>query len=116
MGMLDSIYDANGDEWQTKAFGCSLRCWKVGGPLDEAEGGSFQVEVLGGPFAPIGEESRIVDGLATVRAGVIEAVPADRDYSLPLMNYSGHVIDWGNRRLTAAPTQPTGGGGESGQS
>lgn len=83
MGMFDSLFDAEGNEWQTKAFGCILDRFQIG---DHVHGVvDFQVEVCGGDDPPF------EDSLATIRAGRLEAVPADRDETLPLMNYHGYI-------------------------
>ena len=81
--MFDSIQDANGDEWQTKAFGCGLDVWKIGGRIRGGPPFTYQVEVLGGP------RGECIDSFATVREGVIEKVPAKRDKNLPLLDYGG---------------------------
>lgn len=84
MGMFDSLYDANGNEWQTKAFSCNLVDYRIGDRLSDA--GDYQVEVLGGP------RPGSVDSFATVRAGVLAEVPADRDHSLLLLDYYGGPV------------------------
>lgn len=81
MGMFDSFYDARGDEWQTKAYGCSLERWDVGAtipgpPID------YQAEVIGG--ANYGHLWKY----ATIRAGVLTSAGDERDESLPLCLYS----------------------------
>lgn len=103
MGMFDSLYSsppgcwAYEHEWQTKAYSCSLDTWHVGDELPDIDGyahiQTYQVEVLGGN--DVGGRAR--DSFATVSCGVLAAVPADRDPSLPLFNYSGHLIDDGER-------------------
>jgi hypothetical protein len=86
MGMFDSFYDANGDEWQTKAFACLLERWEIG---DAVVGQSidFQVKVFGGPRL-----ERSEDALATIRGGRLVAVPDERDESLALMDYHGGFL------------------------
>lgn len=93
MGMFDSLYDADGEEWQTKAFYCGLAVYRIGETLPrdifpESYPTTYQVEVLGDP-----EPRQFVHSFATVRRGVLTAVPADRDPALPLLNYSGHLIE-----------------------
>lgn len=85
MGMFDSLYDSDNNEWQTKAFGCALTEYNIGDRLP-ALPADFQVEVFGGPS---GQASR--DAYATIRGGVLIAVPVERDASLPLMDYYGRV-------------------------
>ena len=85
MGMFDSFYDADGNEWQTKAFGCNLDRYtsndNVPASIDD-----FQVEVLGGMR---GAKSQ--DALATIRDRKLSKVPDVRDESLPLMDYHGYI-------------------------
>lgn len=89
MGMFDSLIDRHGDEWQTKAFDCLLRRFSIGDAIGERPPvPAYQVAVLGDPTP-----SQFVDSFATIRDGVLVDVPADRDPSLPLMNYSGHWVD-----------------------
>lgn len=85
MGMFDSVYDAAGNEWQTKAFDRLLREYRVG---DDVPGPpiDFQFEVYGGPLGA----ARPADSYGTVRAGVLVEVPAERDRSLLLVDYRGH--------------------------
>lgn len=86
MGMFDSLYDTEGNEWQTKAFSCNLDRYEAGDKMP-ASVDDFQVEVFGGP-------KRIsVDSHATVRDGILTKVPDERDESLPLMDYHGYVYD-----------------------
>ena len=82
MGMFDSLYDATGIEWQTKALNCELDRYRIGdriGPLF-----TYQAKVLGGPR---GEDSRYA--YATIRDGALVEVPAGRDETLPLLGYYG---------------------------
>lgn len=91
MGMFDSFYDGNGNEWQTKAYFCNLNQYLVGEAVPLVEPydlPTYQVEVLGG-F----DEVPYTESFATVRNGFLTAVPAERDSSLPLLNYSGHLIE-----------------------
>ena len=95
MGMFDSLYDTQGNEWQTKAYGCTLEEWGVGDamPHESGRGGphsptddlpdAYQVRVLGGPG------DSLIDSYATVRGHVLTAVPAGRDQSMPLVDYCG---------------------------
>ncbi len=84
MGMFDSFYDAKGNEWQTKAFGRSLRRWGLGDEIPGAAPIDFQVEVFGGPRYGSSE-----DALATLSEGRVVAVPDQRHYGLPLLDYNG---------------------------
>lgn len=92
MGMFDSLFDTDGDEWQTKAYTCELTCYRIGDTLDASElpgcyPTTYQVEVLGGP------NHGFVDSFATVANGVLVAVPAERNWALPLLDYGGHLIE-----------------------
>lgn len=87
MGMFDSLYDADGNEWQTKAFDCNLDRYEVGDVM-LASVDDFQVEVLGGVRGLPSQDS-----FATVRGRRLAAVPDQRDESLPLMDYHGYVYD-----------------------
>ena len=82
MGMFDSLYDKHGNQWQTKAFDCLLANYDIGDsiPGDDLPA-SYQVEVLGD-----------TESYATVRDGVLVAVPAERDPSLPLVDYYGGAL------------------------
>jgi hypothetical protein len=88
MGMFDSVYDADGNEWQTKAFDRVLAEWSIGDEFTTAAS-DFQFKVYGGP-APSS------DAIATVRDNVLTAVPAERDGTLPLIDYQGGVLDVGS--------------------
>lgn len=82
MGMFDSFYDANGVEWQTKAYGRSLDRWDLGDivpgpPVD------YQSEVIGGPNHACRWK------YATIRAGVLASAGDERDERLPLQLYAG---------------------------
>lgn len=87
MGMFDSFYDAQSNEWQTKAFERNLEVWGIGDtiPGDGAE--TYQVEVIGD------HGGEFPWSLATIRGGVLTEVPAERDPRLPLVGYSGGVIE-----------------------
>ena len=95
MGMFDRLYDKQGVEWQTKAYECNLDAFRLGDRVPDIEPyeglATYQVEVLGGP----GEG--LTDSLATVREGHLYEVPSRRDHSLPLVNYSGHVVEGGDQ-------------------
>jgi hypothetical protein len=88
MGMFDSVYDADGNEWQTKAFDRVLAEWRIGDEFTTAAS-DFQFKVYGGP-------GRLSDGIATVRNNILTAVPAERDETLPLIDYSGGLLDAGS--------------------
>ena len=83
MGMFDSFYDENGDEWQTKAMDCNLDVYDIGDRLTEPPG-DFQMEVIGGPL-----ESGCEWAWVTVRGGVVAEVGVKRDPSLMAIGYSG---------------------------
>jgi len=86
--MFDSMYDARGREWQTKAFGRSLHSWRIGDTI-ESEVPSFQAKVLGSMEGQSGFT------LATVRDSTLVQLPAPRDPSLPLIDYGGGLLDTG---------------------
>lgn len=88
MGMFDSMYDAEGHEWQVKAFDRTLTQWHIGDAI-ETETPDFQVKVYGGRKNESGYT------LATIRGCVLVDLPAPRDPSLPLIDYSGGILDLG---------------------
>jgi len=84
MGMFDSLYGANGADWQTKALGRQLRRYEVGSaipgpPVD------YQLEVLGGHT----DAAASGWAYATVRDGVLSELPVGRDPGLALLSYAG---------------------------
>lgn len=87
MGMFDSFYDAQGNEWQTKAFDCVLARFDIGDPVP-FEVSDFQVQCLGELVS-----HDFTDGLATIQGGRLTGVPSARDPRLPLYNYSAHLIE-----------------------
>lgn len=89
MGMFDSFYDADGHEWQTKAFDCELDVWRIGDSFTADCGLSFQVYVLGSTGSTLNGTYETFESLATIRDGVVAAVPDERDESLFLLDYSG---------------------------
>jgi hypothetical protein len=98
MGMFDSFYATPGyeyeHEWQVKAYGCVLDTWHVGDRLpDDHPTRTYQVEVIGGSSP--GERGASRWSFATVVDGVLVAVPVDRDPSLPLIAYSGGLLEDG---------------------
>ena len=93
MGMFDSLYDAQGREWQTKAYDYMLDRYKIGDrmpPPDEwpDADSTYQVEVLGGDYG----DHEFINLFATVRDDVLVDVPAERDPSLPLVDYCGALV------------------------
>jgi hypothetical protein len=84
MGMFDSLYDADGTEWQTKAFSRNLDVYRVGDPIPSDTGSAYQVEVM-----RYTRREGATDAFATIRAGRLEAVPTERDDRLPLIDYYG---------------------------
>lgn len=91
MGMFDSFYDTDNSEWQTKAYHCVLAEYKIGdsitGDFPDSYPATYQVEVLGGT-----DDDPYQDSLATIRDGVVASINDPRDPSLPLLDYSGHLI------------------------
>lgn len=93
MGMFDSFRDESGGEWQTKAYGRQLQTWRHGDTVPEladATHHSYQVKVLGGS-GPRGADSWRYS-LVTVLYNVAAEIPADRDESLPLIDYFGSEV------------------------
>jgi len=84
MGMFDSLYDADGIEWQTKAFGRSLARYASGDPMPLGPFANYQMQVIGGEHG-----SPYRWSCATVRDGKLVKVPDNRDEQLPLLEYSG---------------------------
>lgn len=84
MGMFDSLYDSKGNEWQTKAFGNSLKRYEIGDkilvPTDDC-----QVEVLGEL-----NELEFINSYATIKARKLVSVHDDRDLALSLIDYHGY--------------------------
>lgn len=91
MGMFDSLYGADGTEWQTKALGRSLKRYEVGDNVDGPPI-DYQMEVIGGRLTDAGSRW----AFATIRSGRLEQVPTDRDASLPVCAYSS---GWGDEFL-----------------
>lgn len=84
MGMFDSFRDDKGGEWQTKAMGRNLDSFRVGEPIPGPPL-DYQMEVIGGPYRhTVGEWTFV-----TIRDGLLAKVPAERDETLALWNYSG---------------------------
>lgn len=95
MGMFDSLYDADGNEWQTKAMDRVLARYCIGDLIGES-GASYQMEVVGGYVPGRG----IVESFATITAGRLTAVPVERDTKLALIDYGGHLSEGSARRRT----------------
>lgn len=89
MGMFDSMYDAAGDEWQTKAFYCDLDSYRVGDAMPDVDKPDFQVEVLGGRGTSPRE---FLDSYATIRDGILTSINDPRDETLPLRDYFGFWV------------------------
>lgn len=89
MGMFDSLYDAEGREWQTYAFGRHMAVCRIGERVRGGAPFTYQVEV--GRIEREGS-NKFVDSFATFHDGVLAAVPDDRDIALPLLNYDGEWI------------------------
>ena len=85
--MFDSFYDEAGHEWQTKAFDRNLDVYRIGDAIPADCPATYQVEILGGA------RDEDVYSLATVRNGVLASINDERDRALPLLNYSGHLIE-----------------------
>lgn len=83
MGMFDSLYDSEGNEWQTKAYYCELDRFREGDILPGPPF-SYQLEILGGP----GDKASR-GAVATVFEGILFKVPDERNSKVPLMDYGG---------------------------
>lgn len=94
MGMYDTLYDESNNEWQTKAFLCCCDQFNIGDKIPNdfpaAYPTTYQVEILGG-----GDADPYTDSYATIQDGVLVSVNDNRDGSLPLINYSGHLTETG---------------------
>lgn len=88
MGMFDSMYDASGAEWQTKAFHCVLDRYRLGDELPFIGTDSYQVEICGGPDRP----ADYIDSYATIRGNSLASIHDGRDETLPLLDYHGEWI------------------------
>jgi hypothetical protein len=84
--MFDSLYDADGREWQTKAFDRNLDEYRIGDVIPADCAASYQVEIYCG-FRDDYRES-----LATIRSGVLVAIDDQRDQRLPLIDWGGHLV------------------------
>lgn len=82
--MFDSFYDGDGHEWQTKALSCLLDAYRIGAPIPGPPNYTYQMKVLGGP-----SDARGVYSYATIRGGVLTAIPDERDERLALLDYHG---------------------------
>lgn len=81
MGMFDSLYDTNGNEWQTKYFDQVLATYHIGDRVPQ-QGActNYQIEV-------IGQCPDYTRTYATVHNEVLHGVPVDRDPTLPLLGH-----------------------------
>lgn len=86
MGMFDRMYDADGNEWQTKAFGRTLDEWSVGDNIP-TEVPDFQVECM----AEI--DGEFVHSFATVLDCKLAELPAERQPALTLISYGGGILE-----------------------
>lgn len=87
VGMFDSLYDRDDNEWQTKAYTRSLDEFRVGDLLPDlltGEPTDYQVDILGG-------DGPCRHSLATVRDNRLVAIDVERDPRLPLVDYGGGV-------------------------
>lgn len=96
MGMFDSFYDSDDNDWQTKAYENVLAQFRQGDelpPLEEhPDLTDYQVEVLGCmPVFELGvPKRRYVDSFTTVIGGKVHEINADRDHQYPRINYDGY--------------------------
>lgn len=91
MGMFDSLFDGEGREWQTKAFECDLDEYRLGDRIISDSVASYQVEVLHTVGSWPNREH--IDAFATIERGVLVAIGVPRDERLPLLDYSGHLVE-----------------------
>lgn len=93
MGMFDSLYDAEGREWQTYAFGRRMNVCRVGERVPGGAPFTYQVEI--GRIEREGS-NEFINSFATFRDGVLVAVPDSRDLEIPLLDYDGSWVGEGN--------------------
>lgn len=94
MGMFDSLYDEQGREWQTKAFGNVLAEYRTG-ELLPGPPFAYQFKILGGGNFEEGE--KFMDAFATAdEDGRLASFPDERDVTLPLLDYHGGWVKAGN--------------------
>lgn len=86
MGMFDSLFDKDGNEWQTKALGRSMSRYAIDDPVKLLLK-DCQIEVIGGP------SDGSVWRYATVRGGILTQVPDYRRPELPLVSYCGDLVE-----------------------
>lgn len=87
MGMFDSLYDAEGQEWQTKAFSRDLVVFSIRDEMPTVDGlDAYQVEVIGG------RRTNHRWSLATVRGGLLVDVDVAPDPMMPRVDYSGRIL------------------------
>ncbi len=92
MGMFDTLFDAKGHDWQTKAYDCMLDVYRIGDAMPSPSASNvstYQVEILGDPIPSI-----FVGSFATVKDNRLESVDDPRDERLPRVDYGGAV--WPN--------------------
>ncbi|GGJ56076.1 hypothetical protein [Glutamicibacter ardleyensis] len=89
MGMFDSFYDSEENEWQTKAYENQLALYRQGDELppleDHPNVTDYQVEIFGGRRT-LGEP---VDSFATVIGNRLTTINTPRNKDLPRINYGG---------------------------
>ena len=105
MGMFDSLRDENDNEWQTKAFDSLLHTYKIGDRVWERRPADFQFEIFGGG-PPSGYTELNCESLATVRDGVLVSIDDDRDPSLTLIDYTGHLAETPVAPVASTGTSP----------
>ena len=91
MGMFDSLYDDDNNEWQTKAFDCVLDRFRVADPMPDVCESDYQVEVLGDRKRG-SSEREFIESYATIRSGILMSINDPRDESLILRDYGGFWV------------------------
>jgi len=97
MGMFDSFYDSDSNEWQTKAYENQLAAYRQDDVLPELECHpditDYQVEILrGSDVLENGERKHVyLDSFATVIGNKLITIHDPRNRNLPRISYSGHL-------------------------
>jgi hypothetical protein len=93
--MFDRVYDAEDQEWQTKAFKRHLMVYRIGDEAPHERHATFQIQIFG---RAEGAEKDVYS-FATVRDGRLASVNEPRDELLPLVDYYGFLSTDGEHHL-----------------
>ena len=104
--MFDSLMNADGQEWQTKAFDCNLDVYSIGDTIPADTAMTYQVEVCAGGGSVFDGTRWFKESLATVRSNILVSVDDARDDSLPLVGFSGGLIKSAWNEQTNEPGCP----------